>query len=88
MSHLWQQFAALIAAGDVRISEHGYDALADDGLTVDDILLGIGPAIIVDEYPDYPKGAVTCPPSTRLERIPPTCSDSRNAGSSCGTPLR
>ncbi|HND52913.1 MAG TPA: DUF4258 domain-containing protein [Pirellulaceae bacterium] len=57
MSQLWQQFAALITAGDVRISEHGYDALADDGLTVDDILFGIGLAIVVEVYLDYPKGA-------------------------------
>lgn len=56
MSLLWQKFAFLITAGDVRISEHGYDALADDGLTVDEILLGISHAIVVEEYPDYPKG--------------------------------
>jgi len=41
VSRLWQQFAALIKASDVRISEHGYDALADDGLTVDELLLGL-----------------------------------------------
>ena len=57
MSHLWQQFAALITSGDVRISEHGYDALADDGLTVNEILMGAGAAIVVEEYPEYPKGA-------------------------------
>lgn len=57
MSGLWRQFAALIAAGDVRISEHGYDALADDGLTVDELLAGAGAAVVVEEYPAYPKGA-------------------------------
>ncbi len=62
MSRLWQQFAALITAGDVRISEHGYDALADDALaddelTVDELLAGVGSAVIVEEYPEYPKGA-------------------------------
>ena len=57
VSRLWQQFGALITAGDVRISEHGYDALADDGFTVDELLLGAGSAVIVEEYPDYPKGA-------------------------------
>ncbi len=57
VSRLWQQFGALITAGDVRISEHGYDALADDGLTVDELLLGSGSAVVVEEYPDYPKGA-------------------------------
>ena len=57
VSRLWQQFTALIAAGDIRVSEHGYDALADDGLTVDDVLAGAAAAVIVEEYPEYPKGA-------------------------------
>ena len=57
VSHLRQQFAALITAGDVRISEHGYDALADDGLTVDEILVNASAGVVVEEYPEYPKGA-------------------------------
>ena len=57
VSRLWQQFAALITVGDVRISEHGYDTLSDDGLTVDQLLAGAGSAVVVEEYPEYPKGA-------------------------------
>ena len=56
MSALWQKLADLITAGDVRVSEHGYDALADDGLTVDDVLAGVLRAVVLEEYPDYPKG--------------------------------
>jgi len=56
MSALWQKLADLIAAGDVRVSEHGYDALADDGLGIDEILSGVPRAVVVEEYPDYPKG--------------------------------
>lgn len=41
VSRLWQQFTSLITAGDVRISQHGYDALADDGLTVDELESGL-----------------------------------------------
>ena len=52
VSRLWRQFAALITAGDVLISEHGYVALADDGLTVDDLLTGAGSAVVVEEYPE------------------------------------
>jgi hypothetical protein len=44
-------------SGDVRISEHGYDALAGDRLTVDEVLTGATTARVVEEYPDYPKGA-------------------------------
>jgi len=57
MSSFWEQFAALFTAGDVRVSEHGYDALADDGLTVDELLAGAAAAFVVEEYPEYPKGA-------------------------------
>ncbi|NBS33248.1 MAG: DUF4258 domain-containing protein [Planctomycetia bacterium] len=56
MSALWKKLADLIAAGDVRVSEHGYDALADDGLGIDEILSGVPRAVVVEEYPDYPKG--------------------------------
>jgi len=40
----------------VRISEHGYDALADDGLTIDEVLSGVPRAVVLEEYLDYPKG--------------------------------
>jgi hypothetical protein len=56
MSALWQKLADLIAAGDVRVSEHGYDALADDGLGIDEILSGVPQAVVLEEYPDFPKG--------------------------------
>jgi hypothetical protein len=56
MSALWQELADLIAAGAVRISEHGYDALVDDGLTIDEVLSGVPRAVVIEEYPDYPKG--------------------------------
>lgn len=46
----------LLNAGSVKISEHGYDELADDDLTVSEIMNGIKDARIVEEYPDYPKG--------------------------------
>jgi hypothetical protein len=46
----------LIRTGSVRISEHGYDELSEDELTVKELLEGIEQAQIVEEYPDYPKG--------------------------------
>ncbi len=41
----------------MRISLHGYQALAEDGLYVVEILENIEEAIVVEEYPDYPKGS-------------------------------
>ena len=46
----------LVAAGDVRVSEHGYDALADDDIPVRDLLRGIDNANVVEDYPAFPKG--------------------------------
>jgi len=53
LDHLRQ----LIIQGDVVISEHGYDQLAEDGLSAKEVISGIHEATIVEEYPDYPKGA-------------------------------
>jgi len=46
----------LVAAGQVRISEHGYDEIAADGIYVRDILAGVGKATLVEDYPTFPKG--------------------------------
>ena len=70
MFRLWQQFAALIKASDVRISEHGYDALADDGLTVDELLLGACSAVVVEEYPECPKNAAVLVLQRAVDGIP------------------
>ena len=51
------QIKQLVVSGDVRISEHGYDELANDDLTAREIVIGIENAVLVEEYPDFPKGA-------------------------------
>ncbi|OHB66152.1 MAG: hypothetical protein A2V70_09555 [Planctomycetes bacterium RBG_13_63_9] len=56
MSEILERVRALIRAGDVRISEHGYDELAEDGLTAREVLGAIQEAVVVEEYLDYPKG--------------------------------
>jgi len=56
LSEFIEKVRALIRAGEVRISEHGYDELAEDGLTAREVLGGIADAVVVEEYPDYPKG--------------------------------
>ncbi len=45
-----------MAAGDVRISEHGYDELADDDILVRDVLAGLADAVLVEDYPTFGKG--------------------------------
>jgi len=56
VSKFVEQVQALIRAGNVRISEQGYDELAEDGLTAREVLGNVHDAIVVEEYPDFPKG--------------------------------
>jgi len=56
MSGAWENIWRLIQTGDVRISEHGYDELAADGISVRDILAHALDAVVVEDYPEYPKG--------------------------------
>ena len=56
-SGTFERIKKLVLSGNVRISEHGYDELANDGLLVREIVSGIESGIIVEDYPNYPKGA-------------------------------
>lgn len=56
MSAFLDRVRELVRAGEVRISEHGYDEIADDGLSARELLSGVADAVIVEEYPNYPKG--------------------------------
>jgi hypothetical protein len=46
----------LIQKGEVVISNHGYDELAADRLLIKEILLTVKDSVVIEEYPDYPKG--------------------------------
>ena len=56
MSKFLAQIRALISTGEVRISDHGYDELAEDQLTAREVVAGVQAAVVVEEYPNYPKG--------------------------------
>lgn len=56
MSKTLERVRELIAIGDVKVSDHGYDELSDDGLTVSELVSGGEAADVVEDYPDYPKG--------------------------------
>ncbi len=56
MSGFFEKVRALVSDGELRISEHGYDELAEDSLSAKEILRGIADALVVEEYPDYQKG--------------------------------
>ena len=56
MSLLWSRILSQIQLGLVRVSDHGYDELALDGLLVREIVAGAVDAVVIEEYPDYHKG--------------------------------
>ena len=51
-----EQIMALVKCREVMISDHGYDELAEDAISVRNIISGVMHGIIVEDYPDYFKG--------------------------------
>ena len=47
---------ALLERRNVLVSDHGYDEVAKDDILLKDIMAGATRAIVVEDYPDYPKG--------------------------------
>jgi hypothetical protein len=56
MSQTFQKIRELVANRDVKISAHGYDELAADRILIREILASVADAVVVEDYPDYPKG--------------------------------
>jgi len=56
MSGTFEQLKTLVTKGKVRISDHGYDELAADSLSVRDLVSGLTGAELLEDYPDSPKG--------------------------------
>lgn len=56
MSRTFKRVLALIGLREVRVSDHGYDELAADGILVGEVLAGAEKAEILEDYPEYPKG--------------------------------
>ena len=56
MSKTLAAVRTLVAAGKVRISEHGYDEMADDRILVREVLDGTPGAAVVEDYPEYGRG--------------------------------
>lgn len=57
MSQTFQLVLELVDRGEARISVHGYDELAKDGILARDVVAGVRDAKVLEDYPDYPKGS-------------------------------
>lgn len=55
-SGTFEAIVRLVVAREVRVSDHGYDELARDGILIGEILAGVHRATVLEDYPDYPKG--------------------------------
>lgn len=56
MSATFERIRYLVARREIRISEHGYDELAQDGILARAVISGVEYGQIVEDYPEYPKG--------------------------------
>jgi hypothetical protein len=56
LSDTLEQVRALVSRQEVRVSVHGYEELAADGIQVRDVISGLEGAEVVEEYPDLQQG--------------------------------
>jgi hypothetical protein len=59
MSERFRRIVDLVPKGEIRISAHGYDEMAADGILASEAVEGVGAAIVVEDYPQYAKGPCT-----------------------------
>ena len=50
MSETLRRVQALVAAGEYRVSRHGFQELAADDIKLDDVLASVGAAMLVEDY--------------------------------------
>lgn len=56
MSNILAQMQALVARGEARLSLHGFQELSADDILLDDLLAGVGSAVVIEDYFDANRG--------------------------------
>jgi hypothetical protein len=56
MSETWRKIQELVRCEEIKISDHGYDELAEDDILAGEVIAGVPVSEVVEEYPDFPKG--------------------------------
>jgi hypothetical protein len=56
MSETLRLVVDLVRREEVRVSAHGYDELAADGILAGEVIGGVQAAVVVEDYPTYAKG--------------------------------
>ncbi len=57
MSETLTHIKTLVARGEVKVSDHGYDELAADSILVRELIASVPDAELLEDYPNYPKGS-------------------------------
>ena len=52
MSETLRRVKTLVLRGEYIVSRHGFRELAADDIVAEDVLSGIGSAVVVEDYPD------------------------------------
>jgi len=56
MGETFEKVRFLVKQGDVRVSDHGYDEMAEENISAREVLAGVFDGFEVEDYPTYPKG--------------------------------
>ena len=56
MTETLHRVRALVALGDVEVSQHGFRKLASNGILLEDLIDGVGFAVAIEDYPTAFKG--------------------------------
>ena len=56
MSKTFERIKELVKRHEIKVSDHGYDEIAEDDIFITDIIADVNNGIIVEDYPEYLKG--------------------------------
>lgn len=56
MSRTFERIKELVGRYEIKVSDHGYDEIAEDGIFIKDIIADVNNGVVIEDYPDYPKG--------------------------------
>lgn len=56
MTETFYKIIDLVQKDQVLVSSHGYDEMAEELISVSEVVAGVSEAIVIEDYPSYSKG--------------------------------